>query len=132
MKKETSPWIDVHNDKVMREMGFFRPYDQTNIDWSKTAKERKLLRRLKHSIKKKDMHFHAMPKPRKMVVAKLIVYLAPNKEFPKSVYSFQCSNTSVNEILSKFQIYNRAIRCSETVVKKYSFNGKTYGPKERL
>lgn len=129
IQKEEDCWIDVHNDNVMREMGFMRPFNQAPRDksvWQKTSTERRLLKNVKHSVRKEDMHFHSVPPKRATVRAKLIVQLKPNKVFPKSTYSQECLDTQVNNILERFQIIDSKTGYSRSVVAKYSYNGKTY------
>ncbi len=145
MKKETtkSPknkaiqdkddrWIDVHDDAVMREMGFSRfervPRDESV--WSKTPRERQLLKKIRHAYKGMDLHFHSVPPKRATVCAKLIVQLKPNDVFPKSTYSQECLNTHISDVLGKFKIVDPVTGWSESVVAKYSYNGRTYAPNE--
>lgn len=145
MKKETtkSPknkaiqkedrWIDVHNDNVMREMGFMRPFNQTPRDksvWQKTPNERRLLRNVKHSVRNRDMHFHTAPAKRATVRTKLIIHLKSNKVFPKSTYSQECLNTHISDALGRFQVTNPKTGNSKSIVAKYSYNGRTYALNE--
>lgn len=133
-QKEEDRWIDVHNDDVMREMGFNRPALQAPRDksvWSKTAYEKRILRNVRHSHRKEDMHFHSIPAKRATVRAKLIIQLKPNKVFPKSTYSFLCWDTNVEDMLNKFRLANHKTGQTESVVAKYSYNGISYGPEER-
>lgn len=118
-QKEENRWIDVHNDRVVNEMGLMRPLLREPRDisvWSKTPNEHRILRNVKYQNVHSNMHFGSVPTKRSTVTAKLIVYLKPNKTFPKSTYSFSCTDTSVNNILSKF----------ESAVSKYSYNGRIY------
>lgn len=135
IQKEEDRWIDVHDDNVMREMGFARPFLQTSRDknvWSKTPYERRILRNVKYSYDRSDSHFHSCPAKRGTVRTKLIVQLKSNKVFPKSTYSFICMDTDIEHILSKFRIVvDQQTEQTESVVKKYSFNGRTYQPDER-
>lgn len=133
VQKEENRWIDVHDDDVMRAMGFMRPFNQTPRDprvWQKTPNDRRLLRNIKHTVKKEDLHFHSVPPKRATVYAKLIIQLKPNKIFPKSTYSQKCLNTHIGDILRKFQVTNSKTGYSESIVAKYSYNGKTYAPNE--
>lgn len=131
MKKDKAEgWIDVHNDHVMRAMGLYRPFNITPRDpsvWTKTNKERKELRKMKHSHKE-DMHFHAEPKKFIKVRDKLVIYLKKNKIFPNTTYSFECWQSSIPSILAKFVI-NKNHR-TESIVLKYRWNGKTYNSSE--
>lgn len=134
IQKEEDRWIDVHDDNVMHEMGFMRPFNQTPRDksvWTKTPNERRLLRSVKYSHRNDDLHFHAAPAKRGTVRAKLIVQLKSNKVFSKSTHSFVCLNTAIDEILGKFKVTDHKTGFSKSVVAKYSYNGKTYAPEER-
>ena len=133
VQKEEDRWIDVHDDNVMREMGFMRPFNQSPRDksvWQKTPNERRLLRNVKHSVKNRDMHFHAAPAKRATVCAKLIIQLRSNKVFPKSTYSQECLNTHIGDVLGRFRITDPKTGYSESIVAKYSYNGRTYAPNE--
>lgn len=128
-QKEESRWIDIHNDKVVNEMGLMRPLSQEPRDnsvWSKTPNERRILKNVKYQGSRSNMHFGTVPTKRSTVVAKLIIYLKPNKTFPKSTYSFSCTDTSVNSILSKFVVTNPKSKQFESVINKYSYNGRIY------
>lgn len=128
-------WIDVHDDDVMREHGLWRPYDQSPRDpsvWRKTPNERRLLRQAMASQGKiKGWHCGSCGKRNPLVRAKLIVQLKKNKIFPKTTYSFNCFNTAVNEILSRFTVNNPKTDTAETLVAKYSYNGMPYQANER-
>lgn len=127
-------WIDVHDDDVMRAMGFFRPFNQSPRDpsvWRKTPREREALKRVKTSWKHEDGHFHTSPRKQGCVRAKLIVQLRKNKEFPNTTYSFVCLNTAIDSILGRFLGINPKTGFPETLVAKYTYNGKTYTPQER-
>jgi hypothetical protein len=126
MKKNVkSERVNVRNDNEMRLNGFFRPFEQAKRDvsvWSKTDNDRKLLKRLKHSMKG-DWHFHAIPRPRPLCKAKLIVRLKNNKKFKKSVYSFECFDTEINDLIASFGHVNKNGYHVSPVI-SYSFNGK--------
>lgn len=127
---EENCWIDIHNDDVMREMGLIRSYVQVPRDksvWTKTPYEKRILKKYRHSCKK-DMHFHAIPRKPIRVRSKLIINLLKNKQFSKTTYSIECWQHEIPEILAKFQIVNRKAGYSTSVVRKYSWNGRTYGP----
>ena len=115
-KKEENRFIDVHNDEVMRQFGLIRPIVQAPRDesvWTKTPNEHRILKTVKHTCKD-DMHFRSVPTKRGTVRSKLIVQIKPNKRFTKTTYSFDCLDTEIGEIVSRF----------ENVV-KYAFNGRT-------
>ncbi len=129
-QKREDPWIDVHNDAVMVEIGRcpkVTPRDP-NV-WIKTSNERKLLKTYRHFYKG-DMHFHSYPIKRTTVRAKLIIQLKKNKKYPKTTYSIECWQHDIPRILSNYRITAKGI--SQSAVAKYSFNGKTYVPDETL
>lgn len=137
MKKETTKKkeiqsVNIHDDELMCKLGF-RPIKQVPRDksvWSKTQNEHRILKDIKYSAKKEDMHFHTIPPKRATICSKLIVYLEPNKVFPKSTYSQECFNTHINDVLGKFRVFDSKVKLTRSVVVKYSFNGRTYGPDE--
>jgi hypothetical protein len=113
----------------MREMGFLRPNYQESRDesvWTKTASEKYAVRRSKRMYKQRDGHFHGIPKQVIPVSGKLIVYLVKNNRFAKPTYSTECRQHEIPEILAKFIVNNKKSGTSESVVKKYYWNGKTY------
>lgn len=127
IKREENRWIDVHNDAVMREMGFLRPYLQAPRDksvWTKTKAEKMALAKVKHKCKG-DMHFHSIPSQSAKFTARLIVNLRKNKHFPKSTYSFECSNNNVSNILENF-IVTDSKGYAKSLIVKYYYNGQTY------
>lgn len=134
VQQEEDRWIDVHNDDVMREMGFFRPFNQTPRDesvWTKTPYERRILQSVKHTYgKKEDMHFHSIPAKFIKVRGKLIIQLKKNKVFPKTTYSIECWQSDIPNILSKYTITNNKLKITESIVAKYTWHGKTYYPGE--
>ena len=132
-REEEDRWIDVHDDDIMREMGFFRPFNQAPRDrsvWTKTPNERRLLRDLRHSVKR-DMHIHSCPIKRIPVRAKLIVQLKKNRKFQKTTYSTECWMHEIGDILIKYCQRNNKTGYNENLVAKYVFNGKTYESNER-
>lgn len=134
IKKEGDRWINVHDDDVVREFGLIRYFKQSPRDksvWTKTSNERRLLNNSKHICRKENMHFNTIPTKHVVVRAKLIIQLKSNKVFQKTTYSFDCSNLSIESILGRFTITNPKTGYMESVVAKYSYNGKTYAPEER-
>lgn len=134
IQQEENRWIDVHNDDVMREMGFFRPFNQVSRDesvWTKTPYERRIFRSVKHTYNEnKNMHFHSIPAKFIKVHGKLIIQLRKNKSFPKTTYSTECWQSDIQDVLSKYVITNHKLKITESVVAKYTWNGKTYYPGE--
>lgn len=134
IQQEEDRWIDVHNDDVMREMGFFRPFNQAPRDesvWTKTPYERRILQSVKHSRdKNEDMHFHSTPEKFIKVPGKLIIQLRKNRVFPKTTYSTECWQSDIQDILSKYVVTNHKLKITKSVIAKYTWNGKTYYPGE--
>lgn len=133
IQKEENRWINVHDDNVMREMGFFRPFEQSPRDegvWTKTPNERRLLKVVKRTGKGEDMHFHSVPSKFIGVQGKLIVQLRRNKVFSKTTYSIKCLQSDIQNVLSKYVVTNHRLNIPESVVVKYTWNGKTYYPGE--
>ena len=133
IQDNSNHWIDVHNDDVMREMGFLRPFDQAPRDesvWRKTPNERRLLRNVKRSGKIKNIHFHSIPYKHIPVRAKLIIQLKKNRKYPNTTYSTECLMGDIPDILSQYQIINPKTKYVESAVDRYSFNGKVYAPNE--
>lgn len=131
--EEEDRWIDVHDDDVMREMGFFRPLNQAPRDesvWTKTPYERRILKKVRHTCKGEDMHFHSVPRKVIRVRCKLIINLYKNKRFEKTTYSTECWQHEIPDILAKYRVTDRKTGYSTSVVRKYSWNGKTYDPKD--
>lgn len=128
-KAKKDLWVDVNNDDVMREMGFLRPFPVTPREsWKKTPAERRALRKYRHMFKG-DGHFHNIPSKFTKVRSKLIINLYKNKKFSKTTYSIECWQDDIPQILSEFQMENRKTGVSTSLVRKYSWNGKTYDPR---
>lgn len=134
MKRENTvdTWINIHSDEAMRDAGFVRCSPQSSRDksvWTKTPNERRMLLEAKHSYKKKgNEHFHSIPDKFIRVPGKLVIYLKKNKVFPKTTYSTECWQSNIPSILSQYIIINHKLKLSESLVAKYSWNGKTYLP----
>lgn len=131
--EEEDRWINVHDDDVMREMGFFRPFNQASRDesvWTKTPYERRILKKMRHSCKSGDMHFHSVPKKVMRVRCKLVINLFKNKRFSKTTYSTECWQHEIPEILAKYHVTDRKTGYSTSIVRKYSWNGKIYNPSD--
>ena len=125
-------WVDVHNEAIMRELGFSRinvePRDESV--WTKTPKERELLKKLRNLYKNLDMRFHTPPRKFIKVPGKLIIQLRKNKVFPKTTYSIKCWKSDIPDILSNYVITNKRFNISESAILKYIWNGKTYNYNE--
>lgn len=124
--------IDVHDDDVMREMGFSRfdvaPRDESV--WTKTPRERELLKKLRPTWKGLNMHFHTAPRKFIQVPGKLIIQLRKNNVFPKTTYSTKCWQSDIPHILSRYVINNKRLNISKSAVLKYTWNGRTYNYNE--
>lgn len=133
MRQEEDRWIDVHDDKVIQEMGLMRtnpvvPRDKTV--WSKTSAERRNLQKAKDSEKKREMRFSTFPIKHVPIKDKLIIYLYKNSVYPKTTYSAVCWQHEIPFILSKYVKVNFKLNTATNLVAKYSFNGKTYSRNE--
>ena len=125
-------WIDVHNDDVMREMGFLRPFIQSPRDksvWTKNPHEKHILGLVRNQVKL-EMRPYSIPVKHVPVYTKLIIYLKKNKKFSKTTYSIECWQHEIGNILNKYVGKNRD-GYAESLISKYVFNGKTYRPNER-
>lgn len=125
-------WVDVHDDEQMVELGI-RPPSAAPRDpsvWTKTPYEKRILKSLRR-MHKGRMYFHSSPIKHIPVRARLIVQLKRNKKFPKSTYSSECNMHEIGNILSKYYQWNKRDKCTECLIVKYSYNGKTYQPWER-
>lgn len=132
VQQEEDRWIDIHNDDIVRDMGLLRPFPQSPRDksvWTKTPYERQLLKRIRHSFKG-DLHFHTSPRKSMRFRCRLIINLQKNKYFSKTTYSTECWQHEIPDILSKYCIVNNKTGNRTNVVRKYSWNGKTYSPKD--
>lgn len=129
MKKVTEQgWVDVHDDLLMQKM-IGRPADLTPKDpkvWTKTAKEKQALKKVKYSFSKYNNHFHSVPKKSIPVEGKLIIFLKKNKQFDKTTYSVKCFQHDIPEILAQYKVNNYKKGISYSIVDKYVWNGKTY------
>lgn len=129
--------IDIHNDDEMRANGLWRPFDATPRDpnvWTKTKKEKEAVKIMRNKWKNRG-HFPYIGTKPVYIKAKLIIYLSKEKNkykgFDKSVISTECYLHNVGNVLSKYVVWNKKLKCSENLVLKYSFNGRTYTPNER-
>ncbi len=131
-QSEQDLWVNVHDDVQMINLGIQPPYltPRDESVWTKTDHERNLLRTLRHSYKG-DSHFHTLPVKPIPVRDKLIIQLKKNKQFSKTTYSMECWQYEIGELLSKYNTINRKTGLEESLVLKYSFNGKTYSVNER-
>lgn len=125
-------WVDVHNDELMVELGIRHP-EETPRDpsvWTKTPNERRLLKSLRRTCKN-TIHFYSKPDRVIPVKTKLIIQLKKNTKFPNTTYSTVCNMSDIDRILLMYSQYNKSTKSNESLVQKYTFNGKTYKPGER-
>lgn len=118
--------INIHNDEEMISNGLLRCrkyVGRISSLWTHTNHEKKVLKDVKHQYKAVEGHFNNVPKKRGTLRDTLIVQLKRNKSFPKTTYSYNCLNTEIGDIISKF-----CDKSNNTLVSKYYFNGKTYIP----
>lgn len=118
---EKSIWINIYNEKELRDNGIYRPELQQPRDknvWTKTEYEKKCLRKAKRQYKDDGLHFVNDCKPYCPFNGDLIVSLSKNKIFNKSTFSYKCNWNDIPYILSKFLNKN-----GDSLVKKISFNG---------
>lgn len=125
-------WVDVHDSSLMIELGIHYPYavPRDPSVWTKTNEEREELKSLRCRHKGR-IHFYTAPVNKSIPVkAKLIIYLKKNKKFPNTTYSTTCWQNEIGNILGMYCHDNKA-GYSESVVQKYTYNGKEYKPGER-
>lgn len=122
--------VNVRDDAQMVELGIRPPLLPMRDEavWTKTSRDRKLLRKLKCS--QGHTHFGTIPIKPIPVKDKLIVYLKKNNVFPKTTYSTECWQHEIGDILMKY-IHTSKSGNSHNLVMKYEFNGKSYLPNER-
>lgn len=129
--------IDIYNDDEMRANGLWRPFNVTPRDpnvWTKTNKEKEGVKNMRAKWKNRG-HFPYLGKKHVNIRAKLIIYLSKDKNkykgFDKAVIATECYLHNIEDILSKYTVWNKRLNKSENLVLKYSFNGKTYATNER-
>ena len=129
-RKDTNE-IDIHNDKIMIELGLRQPTGHVRdiSVWTKTPNEKRILNKVKYS--NFDGYFHSVPRQIIPVRGKLIVYLSNNTVYPKTTYSIECWQHEIPRILSEYTVVdkkksNKDKIVTKNVVLKYSWNDKTY------
>lgn len=122
--KKTSDWVNIHDEKLMVSLGI-HPRDYKIPNFSKTEKEKAMLRRMKRS---------AMPITTKMVsnneasfplYDKIIVYLLRNNSYKKQIYSSKIWMKDIQSYINSF-----VSKKGKNLVKYYFFNGKKYRANE--
>lgn len=129
---QNDSWVDIYDNDEMVRLGIrppmFTPRDQSV--WTKTPYEKRILKSLRRSHKGK-MRSHSVPIKPIPVRAKLIIQLKKNKKFPNSTYSCECNMHEIGNILSIYYQWNKKDKCTECLITKYTYNGRTYKPWER-
>lgn len=123
-EKNNIEWVDVHNDALMVSLGI-RPRNVQPRDpsvWTKTDKEKKILKKLRNRYKPKFKSSSIAPKKHIPVYAKLIVQVN-SKAFPKTTYSHMCWQSDIQQILN-----NYVDKDGRPAYTKYHWNGQDYKP----
>lgn len=118
--KEKIKAVDIHDDALLVKLGIRNPNLQPRaVDvWTKTPNEKRLLKEAKNRCTYKFVSGSPIRMKSIPVRAKLIVYT--DGSYGKSTYSFNCLQSDIQLILSKFR------NAGKDAVKKYSWNGKSY------
>lgn len=138
-QREVKP-VDVYNDAEMVALGLRLPKypGRDKSIWSKTAKEKALLKKMKRSCTTKLNRGWGAPPKSIPIPGKLIVRIKPSDKFTmvtkegkvlkKTTYSHECIQSDIPRILSRYVEGNN--NAFHSIVINYSWNGKTYNPKE--
>lgn len=127
MKEKKIEWVDVHNDALMVSLGIRQP-DLSPKDpecWTKTSKEKKILKRLRKRHKHSITTSSIIPSRFIPVYSKLIIQLYKNDQFNKTTYSTMCWQSDIANILSRYMSIK-----NKSLVSKYYWNGKWYKSNE--
>ena len=122
-QREMKP-VDVHNDAEMVSLGLRLPAypGRDESVWSKTAKEKALLKKMKHSCTNKlDRSWGAPPKSIP-IPGKLIVRIRPSDNFimvtkggkilKKTTYSHKCIQSDIPRTTGICSPHNRIRTCN--------------------
>lgn len=115
--------VDVMNDTEMVGLGIRvapRVPRDPNV-WTKSSSEKFILKREKARQKNEFLTRWTGKRKSIPVYGKLVVNLKKVSNSSRLTLSFECGQSDIQRILSQFRIND-----SETNVKKYSWNGKTY------
>ena len=138
-QKENEPDY-VHNDAEMVALGLRNPIypGRDQSVWSKTDKEKAFLKKMKHSCTSDLDRGWGAPIKSIPIPGKLIVRIKPSDNFTvvakdgrmmkKTTYSQKCIQSDIPRILSKYAESDGKVSYSKVI--NYSWNGKTYNPKE--
>lgn len=127
MKKKSEKPVNVYSDAEMNEAGFFRGAEILKYDFSKSKKEKKILRKMKYKIRDFDGHVYSTIKPYSSCKnAKIIIQLVKNKIFDKTTYSKICRYNDIPVILAKYS----DPKTGKTFISKYKYNTRWYNVQE--
>ena len=136
--------VDLNNLEEMIELGYRNPLvPRDQSVWTKTASEKKALKRAKKIFKGyqfiSEWGYKKHPIP---YCDKLIIELVKCPKFLKRkgyspnhlTFTYECGQSDISEILAKFAIdeYNekREIIGTKSLVRRYKWNGRYYEPTE--
>lgn len=134
--------VNVYNDAEMVSLGIRLPKltSRDSSVWSKTLSEKERLRDVRKSFKTKFVSGYKTSNKSIPVYSKLIVYIKPSdnftifdkktgKTFNQTVFSHKCKQSDIPVLLSKYKEKDPNFGDYSLVI-KYSWNGKTYSPKD--
>lgn len=135
--------VNVYNDTEMVALGIRNPKvtPRDPAVWTKTLEEKAKARVARNTIKTQFSSVGGSCSRSIPVSGKLIVYIKPSerflaldpksgKKFKKTVFSHKCGQSDIPHILAKYVERDTKLNMSYSLVTKYSWNGKTFGPKE--
>ena len=129
LKEKEIEWVDVHDDELMVKLGIRNPNVEPRDPsvWTKTAKEKKLLRKLRNIHKRKSLGAKRSTNNHGV----LLVYVKPdiknaikvfngipNKGTIKTTFSFICNRYNINDIIDEMN--------KQYDVVKYRWNGHDF------
>lgn len=124
-KKVDEEWVDIHDDALMVSLGI-RPRDYVVPNFSKTIKEKKLLKKLKHNVTNTlPRNWYGYREPSFPLNTKIIVYLKRNHNYPHQIYSRNLWMYQIPQYLTSF--HTKKGTC---LVDYYIYNGIRYNATE--
>lgn len=133
--------VNVYDDVEMVSLGIRKPVltPRDPSVWTKTLSEKAAVRVHRNKkynfVTKWGYRQKSIP-----VYSKLIVTIKPSARFTmvnkkgervnKTTYSFNCGQSDIPRILSKFVEIDKASKITYPLVKSYYWNGKTYKPSQ--
>lgn len=115
-------WTDVHDSALKISLGI-EPPDMSPKDptvWTKTPKEKKLLKKYRKRHKKDILVSGCAPIRHTPIYGTLIVYIL-GKKLPKTTFSYYCNLAEIREVLNKFRG-----KSGQSTVRYYIWLGKRY------